>query len=132
MNKYIKVWQNYGENPCEGLEELGYYSDFLRKLSECQYDINSNEESNCLYRGLSSFDYTENQIINLTKPTSWSESKSVANKFAGKALLILRLFKETCGYRIPPNEYKEKEVILAPLKLRIIRICGNHVYVYVE
>lgn len=133
MDKYIRVWQNYGENPCEGLEELGFYQEFLTRLSQYEYDISFNNESNCLYRGLScQNDYSENQILEFINPTSWSESKSVASEFAKDGvLLILRLFEKISGYRVPPNEYKEKEVILAPLKLKIMRISGNEIYLYI-
>ncbi len=134
--KCIELWQQAGDKPHEVLIQEGVYEYFLSELEKNVYDINENPSSDKIYRGLSGIRPKKGDYIEFQHPHSWTEDYEVALHFKGDpgtdnegVILCLtpnKLLKAMNVESVLSNTfYHESEIIVEPLKLKVVRIQEN-------
>jgi hypothetical protein len=121
IEKALQLWEQAGFHPSEVLKEQGVYDDFLNYLYE-----NPLTNSEILSRGVSNIPHEIGTIVQYNVPTSWSLFDESAFMFISgmknAAILDLKIPAGMPGIVNTENTYDEGEVILAPLKLKIVDV----------
>lgn len=138
LTQCVELWQNAGSRPYEVLIEEGIYDQFFEIVKNSFYDINQNPISGWIYRGLfvEKDKYKVGDIIEFQYPHSWTENYNTALNFSGnyedeeKGIILSLAPKQPlkgisiCGFG--DELYDEEEIILFPLKLKVIGIKNNN------
>ena len=134
LTQCVELWQGAGSRPYEVLIEEGVYDDFLKLIEDSFYDIEQNQISHLIYRGLfvEKDRYKVGDIIEFEYPHSWTENYDMALNFTGnyeseeKGIILSLAPKHPlkgisiCGFN--DKFYDEEEIILCPLKVRVLKI----------
>lgn len=120
LTNALELWDQAGDRPYEVLQEEGVYDDFMKYLGSASYIIEKP-----LFRGSSRHaELKAGDILQYSYPTSWSLDKTAAARFIGEVntpvIIILTSDKPIKGVKNYSNTYKEEEVIVYPIKVRVV------------
>jgi hypothetical protein len=117
----LQTWDQAGQRPYLVLQELGLYDQLLQMLNDSKMNF-----SDSIFRGtVRHFDLQPGDVLNYEYATSWSDNLPNAMNFVdGTATPVILKFTSEREIGAVPNHcntYDENEVIIEPLRLRVVK-----------